>query len=305
MSITIVSQKELQKNGYIVSTGAGNYLSPSEDITTLYGPGYPIAPVARPEDNDAPRSIDYPVGINYTLQPRIGYGLMPAAALDATYNSVTEVSNPVNMVLRVMSGFTKQLKDKNGKRVKDGHPYQWSIEEPDPLHHIPFNVWMSWFKKSSKKYAAPAFHYHRTNGKIDALEYIDGSTLFLITNSHGYLPEPDEFDPEVMKVIQVASQGNDWRNLDISKLTKQWLDKVEKWQKQGKALPVTTPAFVQVIKGTPFSFWDKNQIYFMPEPPSMITNSPYGETYIERAWTPINVIALIWESITSRGNCPR
>ena len=96
---------------------------------------------------------------------------------------------------------------KTGKKVDD-HPFNWLITEPDPLHHIPFNVWMTWYKKSAKIYAAPAFHYHRDGGgKIDALEYIDGSTLFLITNAHGYIPEPDEYDPQIRDILGIAASG--------------------------------------------------------------------------------------------------
>src|SRR5271157_239565 len=299
MGISIVRQGQFTKaSNYIVTTGAGNFNLPREDVDALYGPGWPIAPVTRPQDSDFPRSIDYPVGINYTLQPRIGYGLMPAAALKSAWNNVTEVSNPVNLVIRILSGFTKQLVDKDEKKVSAGHPYEFLTTEPDPIHHIPFNVWMTRFKKSSKIYAAPAYYIHRgSNNEPDAMEYIDGSTFFLITNSSGYSPEPNEVDPEiqqyVQKVNEAISRGNNWTHIEKPAQVQAYLTKADAWAKQNKPLPTTTPAFVQVIKGVPFSFWDKHQVYFMPEAPAPTVDTPYGETYIERAWTWINTIALV------------
>src|SRR5271157_3798177 len=189
MGISIVRQGQFSKSNYVVPTGAGNYNLPREDVDALYSPGWPIAPVTRPQDSEFPRSIDYPVGINYTLQPRVGYGLMPAMALKAAYENVTEVSNPLNLIIRILCGFTKQLLDKDGKKV-DKHPYLFVTTEPDPIHHIPFNVWMTPYKKSFKKYAPPASPILADRSrKPDAREYTDGTTVTLITNSQGYSPK--------------------------------------------------------------------------------------------------------------------
>ena len=109
MSITRVPQRTFEK--FQVVTGAGNYNLPREDMDTLYGPGWPVAPVTRPEDTDFPRTIDYPVSINATLQPRIGYaGLMPIAALTAAYVNISEVSMPPNLIIRELSGFVPMLR---------------------------------------------------------------------------------------------------------------------------------------------------------------------------------------------------
>ena len=284
-------------------------------MDTLYGPGWPVAPVTRPEDTDFPRTIDYPVSINATLQPRIGYaGLMPIAALTAAYVNISEVSMPPNLIIRELSGFVPMLRLKSNKqRVKDGHPFNWMTISPD--RKVPFNVWMSRFKKSAKMYAAPAFYKHRGgDGVIDAMEFIDGSTLFLIVNTRGDLPEPNEVDPEIQKFMERMQYGSRRGNFErlglpdqlpaspfpesvIGKGTaiyaRDYLKQAQKRVQAGKALPTTTPAFTQVIKGIPFSFWDKDQIYFMPEPPAPSVSAPYGETFIERAWTWIQVIAVM------------
>jgi len=296
MAITLVGHKSFAK--YNVVTGAGTYNLPSEDVSTVYGPGWPITPVPRPEDSDLPREIDYPVTVNATLQPRVGYeGLMPVSALKSAYSNVVEVSTPVGLIVRELSGFVPMLKDrKTRQRVDEGHPYNWLTVSPD--RSTPFNVWLSRFKKSAKVYAAPAFFMRRDNkGEIDALEYIDGSTLFLIINPRGKLPEPGEVDPELRKYVDRIKYGianNDPRvTAGMPDIARKYLEAAKKRISEGKPMPITTPAFTQIIKGIPFSFWDKNQIYFVPEPPAPSVDSPYGESYIERSWTWIQLIALL------------
>jgi 2'-5' RNA ligase len=297
MAITIVPRDTFQK--FNVTTGAGEYNLPERDVDALYGPGWPITPYPPPKDTVMPRQIDYPVAINYTLQPRTGYaGLMGIPQLMAAYRNVTEAAMPVNLIIRELSSFMPILRDKIKKqRVPDGHPFQWMTVSPDCTD--PFNVWLSRYKKSAKVFAAPAFYKRRDGkGNIVAMEYIDGSTFFLIVNERGMLPEPGEVDPQVSKFLdQIKYRVNkgDMRNLNMEMpgLAQKYLKQQEKRVQDGKGMVVTTPAFTQVIKGIPFSFWDKNQVYFVPEPPAPSTDSPYGESYIERAWPWINIIAVL------------
>lgn len=309
-------------NKYTFTTGAGTFNLPNSDVDSLYGPGWPITPVTRPEDSDLPRVVDYPVGINYTLQPRIGYeGLMPISALKAAYGNVSEVAAPVNLLIRELCGFVPILRDKKTQqKAKSGHPYEWMTASPD--RKTPFNVWMTRYKKSAKIYAAPAFYKRRDGSQIVGMEYIDGSTFFLIVNDRGELPEPNEIDPglaefltqgnkgrvdigailqgmpasDLSRMIGKAAKGknNDDLNDRLVKFAlNDFMKKARDRAARGMDLPVTTPAFTQVIKGVPFSFWDKSQIYFVPEPPAPATDSPYGESYIERSYVWIQVVAVM------------
>lgn len=307
-------------NKYTIQTGAGNYNLPQSDVDALYGPGWPIAPVTMPDDSDLPRVVDYPVGINYTLQPRVGYeGLMPISALRAAYANVAEVAAPVNLLIRELTGFTPILQNvKTKQKAKDGHPYEWMTLSPD--RKVPFNVWISRYKKSAKVYAAPAFYKKRDGNNIIAMEYIDGSTFFLIVNERGELPEPNQIDPNLSEYLNQVSSGNvsglsalsemgftsgrvgkraktpdgtDVTDRFVKFELKEFLQKARERRARGLALPTTTPAFTQIIKGVPFSFWDKNQVYFQPEPPAPAMDSPYGETYIERSYAWIQVVAVL------------
>ena len=300
-------------SNYIVNTGAGAYNLPRRDMDALYGPGFPIAPATMPADSELPREFDYPVGINYTLQPRIGYEtLFDVNTLQAAYLGIPEVAAPVNLIIRLLCGFNPYFRYKATKqRVEDGYEFNHLLIEPEK--DIPFNVWMTKFKKSSKIFSAPAYYkkFDRPGGTIQEMEYLDGSTLFLIINSRGKLPQPNEVDPELLRFIDSVKKG-DRRYLPTSKnsiapfnpspLNKSdryvpfdldvYLQKAKRFTDEGRRVP-TTPAFTQIIKGVPFSFWDRSQVYFMPEPPYPATNTPYGETFIERAWPWINVIALL------------
>jgi len=57
------------------------------------------------------------------------------------------------------------------------------------------------------------------------------------------------------------------------------------------SIPEKIPAYTQVIKGTPYSWWDSDQIWYMPQSRRM--NAPYGESFIEQAWSWIMIIVNI------------
>lgn len=247
-----------------------NALPPSW-VTSTYGPGWPIQPLDTPTDDGKPlipREIDYPIAVNATLQPRTAYGLMPFAALKEAYETVAEVRLPVATLLREMMIFRPHLIDKEKGEIKD-HPYEWLVTSPDRT--VSWDVWMTRFLKSSLVFDAGAFFIEPDNHNgVRALHYVDGSTLFIMVNENGQVPKPNEikYDAETVK---------------------RYAQKAEEWIRQGKTLPTTTPAYAQVIKGTPFAWYDQNQIWYKPR--SRRFDSPYGETAIEQAWAWILICA--------------
>jgi uncharacterized membrane protein YgcG len=242
---------------------------PAEWMTATYAPGWPIQSAERPDDVAVPREIDYPVAVNATLQPRTAYGLMPFAALKEAYETVAEIRLPVSTLLREITIFHPHLVDKEGGEI-DGHDLEWLIKSPDRV--TPFDVWLTRFLKSSSIFDAGAFFFQMNHDNLEAVKYIDGSTLFIMVDEYGQVPKPTDKskDPEVLN---------------------KWVKKLLEWEKQGKQIPRTTPAYAQVIKGTPFGWYDQNQIWYKPR--SRRFDSPYGETAIEQAWAWIMICANI------------
>lgn len=272
-------------------SGAGeNFAVPNAWMQTAYGSGWPVAPVSAPKDVELPRAIDYPMSINSTITPRSGYGLMPFSALLEAYENVTEVKSPVSLIVRDLVGLVPHLVDGDGNPVKD-HPYQWMTQSPDGK--TPFGVWLTRLVKSTKVYDAPAVYLHRTQGKIDQMHYIDGSTLFVILDQFGNVPDPEPVEQYVQRIV--SSGGTAGQNLpknpdstpSVASLT-DFAALYNNRVQNGQSAPAKIPAYTQVIKGTPFSWWDASEIWYMPQSRRM--NAPYGESFIESAWSWIMII---------------
>lgn len=274
----------------VLSGGGNNYGIPSAWSQSLFGSGWPITPVTAPKDTELPRTIDYPVSVNATLAPRTGYGLMPFASLLEAYENVAECKSPVLLIQRELNGFVPHLVDADGNTIED-HPYNWMTKSPD--RKVPFGVWLTRFIKSTKVYDAPAVYLQRDNGgKIDGLHYIDGSTLFVIVDQFGNTPAPE---PIADYVRRMAGQGMLLDTNPIaggsaggnSSLT-DFVNNYTARQSRGQSVPTKIPAYTQVIKGTPFSWWSSDDVWYMPQSRRM--NAPYGESFIEMAWSWIMII---------------
>lgn len=288
MNIVRLGPKAISK---YISGGGDNFQPDPAWMTASYGSGWPIQPVMPPRDTTMPRVIDYPMSVNATLTPRTGYGLMPFAALLEAYENVTEVRTPVNLIWRELTSFIPRLVDNEGNEVQD-HDYAWMTKMPD--RETPFSVWMTRFLKSAKVYDAPAIYFNKSNsGAIDALHYIDGSTLFLIVDQFGRIPKAEKLEEYVARVKSEPTStlpSNLFGSLIEGTPTNltEYVQKLIKYQSMTGKLPEKVPAYTQIIKGTPFAWWSADQVWYMPQSRRM--NSPYGESFIEQAWPWIMLI---------------
>ena len=273
----------------VVSGGGSNYGVPTSWSQSMYGSGWPMQPVTAPKDIEIPRSIDFPISVNSTLVPRTGYGLMPFASLLEAYENVAECKSPVLLIQRELNGLVPHLVDADGNTIED-HPYNWMTKSPD--RKTPFGVWLTRFIKSTKIYDAPAVYYQRDhNNAINGLHYIDGSTLFVIVDQFGNTPEPEPVADYVQRMIDQQPNvtpslvnGGITGTSSITDFVNNYVDR----QRSGKPVPPKIPAYTQVIKGTPFSWWSADDIWYMPQ--SRRVNAPYGESFIEMAWSWIMII---------------
>lgn len=272
----------------VLSGGGANYGVPGAWSQSMFGSGWPIAPVTAPKDIEIPRSIDFPISVNATLAPRTSYGLMPFASLLEAYENVAECKSPVLLIQRELNGLIPHLVDADGNVIED-HPYNWMTEMPD--RKTPFGVWLTRFIKSMKVYDAPAVYLERNNsGAINGLHYIDGSTLFVIVDQFGNTPAPEPIADYVRRIsgqpdvtVPQLAAGATGKS-SLTEFVSNYIDR----QNKGQAVPVKIPAYTQVIKGTPFSWWSADDIWYMPESRRM--NAPYGESFIEMAWSWIMII---------------
>jgi 2'-5' RNA ligase len=273
----------------IASGGGADFTVPGAWAQTAYGSGWPVQPVSAPQDVQLPRTVDYPISVNATLTPRTGYGLMPFSALLEAYENVTECKMPVSLIHRELTSFKPHLIDEDGNEVND-HDYQWMCEFPD--RKTPFGVWLTRFLKSSKVYDAPAVYLQGEPGKTEALHYIDGSTLFIIVDQYGNVPEPERVDEYAARIAAEEATGSS--SPTISGTTPAYTDldsfirAYSSREKARQSVPDKMPAYAQIIKGTPFSWWSADQIRYMPQSRRM--NSPYGESFIEQAWSWIMIV---------------
>lgn len=282
-----------------LSGGGESFGIPRSWGTSSYGSGWPIAPVSPPRDVEFPRSVDFPISINSTIIPRTGWGLMSFAALKEAYENVTEVKIPVNLIWRELTTFVPRIVDSEGNEIPD-HPYMWLTEYPDGL--TPFNVWITRLIKSLKIYDAPAIFLKRnSSGLIEGLQYVDGSTLFLIVDEFGNQPAPENIQDYVNRMKSQPQSQQPPASTPLpspssliggtpTSLT-EFASKLLKMISEGKSIPDKIPAYTQIIKGTPFSWWSADQIWYTPQSRRM--DSPYGESFIEQAWAWIMMIVNI------------
>ena len=174
---------------------------------------------------------------------------------------MSEIQVCTNLILRALQGFIPRIVDDNGETIPD-HPYTWICDSPDK--QVPWGVWMSRFMQCSLIFDAAALVMRADdNGKLDSINYIDGSTLFVWVDEFGRMPAPKPIKDRDGRVIYNKDTG----------------------------LPEIPNAFTQVIKGTPFAWYNQNQIYYRPF--TRRYNAPYGVSPIEVAWNWILVIANI------------
>lgn len=285
-----LSSQVMQKT---LSGGGRDFGVPARWLQTTYAPGWPIQPLSPPRDSKIPRGVDYPLSVNTMIQPRSGWGHMDFASLYSVYDNVAEVKMQVNMVHRQLTSFIASLVDSDHNPIPN-HPMDWMTKSPDG--RTPFNVWLTRLIKSTKVYDAAAVYLEQDNdNQITGLHYIDGSTLFVIVDESGNTPRQEKIMDYVKRVKaglpgpqnpvyqQLAKNGTSG-----PKTIDEFIQRILNRVRDGLDVPTSIPAYTQVIKGTPFTWWSEDQIWYMPQSRRM--NSPYGDSFIEDAWIWIMII---------------
>ena len=231
-----------------ISKADPNANLPQEWVNAYLGPGFPIRPVQSIRE-ERPREIDYPVAINVSLAQRDAYGLMSFPTIAMAASIIPELQMCENLINRQMSMMVPQLVDDKNDPISD-HEYQWIIQYPD--RRTPWTIWYSRWLQNVLRYDAPAVHFEKDgNGYLNALNYVDGSTLLLWIDESGRPPFS-------------YSTDND-------------------------GATVRTPAYTQIIKGTASAWYTIDEIMYQPRFPRL--DSPYGTSPVEMAWVWVQMIA--------------
>jgi 2'-5' RNA ligase len=211
------------------------------DWSAVYlGPGRPPMPMwnqgywdgRRRVENIDPRSIEYPPNVNATIQPRIGYGLMPFADIEM-YAHVPPVAKCRRMIIDEIKSLEPKIMNSDGE-VVDDPDLRWMTTYPDRVR--PWASWISRFLYNSIVFDAPAVQpIYSTDGKIMAVKVIEGPTIFVMVNEHGDQPAPPA--PAFAQII--------WGTQFI------WLTSDQLWyypRNLGAHTPYGVPAIEEVIQ---------------------------------------------------------
>lgn len=202
-----------------------------------------------------PRSYQYPPAVNTTITPRVSYGLMPFAEIQALAEDTPDVMLCVWILLNEFNSMTPKIVHADDTACDDP-AITHLIERPDGFN--PLSVWLARWFYNVIVYDAPALDLIRSKGKyIDALRNIDGSTMFALIDERGEQPRPP------------------------------------------------SPAFLQIIWGTPYGFLSTEQLWYHPR--RLRVNAPYGFPAVESANLPARLLNNIWKYETAwftEGNLP-
>lgn len=179
----------MEIEGYKILDGATPKVPyPTEWIRATFGPGWPITPLPQPIPEEVPREIQYPPSANIQIIPRTGYGLKPFSVLKEAYENVTEVALPVSILISEILTLRPTLLDPEGKPLPPDHPMYWFTEKPDGW--TPWPIFLSRFLENVLVYDAGSLYLRKEGEAFFGVEYIDGSTLFLIIDRRGQLARP-------------------------------------------------------------------------------------------------------------------
>ncbi len=196
------------------SYGANPLPRPNSDFGSLFGPGYPLFPDAldplRPDGRSDPRRYQYPVTWNITLTDRE----IPWAYLRKIASEVDVVSRCIELVQDAVAGmswswgFSRQIinqirvennepnsakatvlaRDKYGDEL---HKVQTFFERPDEKMGQTFNTWLTSMVWAHLVFDGIAIApFYNLKGGLHSLSLLDPSTIKIILDNQGFLPEP-------------------------------------------------------------------------------------------------------------------
>lgn len=176
-----------------------------EPPQSMFAPGEPLSPV----EQERPRSLDFPVGINQIIAPRVpeSFGFAELRA----FANVELVRLAIETRKDQISRLDWQIKPRDGrKKRKDADERVRAAERffQKPDGYEDFHTWMRALMEDVLVLDAPAIEKQRTRaGGLAALPRVPGDTIKVLIDSNGRRPLPPA--PAYQQIIK----GRVWANL--------------------------------------------------------------------------------------------
>jgi hypothetical protein len=249
------------------------------NTSTYLPPGRPMLPVATMNQPDVePRSFDFPPMVNTSITPRSGYALISFPDIYSLVHSTPEPQIFIGMIKREMSILIPQLKDAKGEVVDDS-PFNWMVTKPDGQNE--WSTWLSQWLDSILMYDAGALYKEKMGGFAYKVE---GTGAKRINNIRGLKKGEDVY------VNHVGGKTVHLRVVDGSTI-------FPVIDQNGNLPQSPFPAFVQVIKGTPYEWLTRDQLWYQPR--FIRSNAPYGKAPIEECSGAIEVLSNYWSWVAA------
>jgi len=252
---------------------------PNWNTSTYLPPGRPMLPIATMNQPDVePRSFDFPPMVNTSITPRSGYGLISFPELYAMVHAAPEPQIFIGMIKREMSILIPQLKDSKGEVITDS-PFNWMVTNPDG--HNEFSTWLNQWLDSILMYDAGALYKEKMGGYTYK---VDRTGAERINNIRGLKKGEDVY------VSNVGGKTKHLRVVDGSTI-------FPVIDQNGNLPQSPFPAFVQVIKGTPYEWLTRDQLYYQPR--FIRSNAPYGKAPVEECLEAVGVLSNYWSWVAA------
>lgn len=158
--------------------------------TSFMGPGSPIQP--RAGYSVRPRSWDYPVGANLSMNGRAELGRTSYEALKAIIDSYDVARDCINHKIDEIRSMDVMYVPADGVSADVTAAIAYAttrMKRPDGENT--FGAWVNILMENALRYDAPALYRRRNyDGDVIGLEVLDGTTIFPYIDLHGRRPLP-------------------------------------------------------------------------------------------------------------------
>jgi len=253
--------------------------SPSPGVTNppdswsqvLLGPGRPVQPMLTYDQDIEPRTMDYNPQVNAIITTRTGYGLMAFTELKAYNDNTPEAATYRRLIIEEIKMLVPQIKDASGELVHDPD-LQWMTISPDGRHD--WQTWLAKWLDSVINYDAGALFRVKTGGTTHKIEKGRAGVI----NDWRALKNGDVF-------THTGGRTTALRVIDGSTIFPIITE-------NGDEPLSPLPAFAQTIKGLPYLWMTRDQLWYRPRHER--GNAPYGIANVEDCLGACRTLQQFW-----------